>query len=232
MKKVLIAGMDDVAMENVRSTLERKEYEVIRASSIQETLAHIYAQRPDLAILEKGAPSSELDLWEACRRIRELSHIPLIAIVGEKKRDKLRSLELGADDCLVRPFAMAELAARVEALLRRAAPQRLEGRLSAYLGRELMVNFDRHEVFIRGERLRLSDTEYRVLAKFVRNAGRTVSHGQLLECIGQDSSKAGKQRLRLYIYRLRQKVERDPHLPELISTQRGHGYRFEGGNAR
>lgn len=233
MKKVLIAGMDDVAMDNVRATLGREEYEVIRASSTRETLARVYAERPDLVVLEKGSLTSALDPWEACRLIREVSNIPLIAIVGEKKNaDKLRSLELGADDCLVRPFAVAELAARVEALLRRAAPQRFEGRLSLYMGRDVMVNLRSSEVYIRGKRLRLSNTEYRVLAKLVRNAGRTVSHGQLLECMGRNSSKASLQYLRQYICRLRQKMETDPHLPDLITTQWGEGYRFEGGDAR
>ena len=229
MKKVLIVGMDDVAMESMRTTLERKEYEVIRASSTRETLASVYAERPDLVILEKGTPSSALDAWEACRRIKDVSDISLIAIVGEKKNaDKLRSLELGADDCLVRPFAMAELAARVEVLLRRTSPPRLEGRLSVYLGRDMMVNFHSREVFARGERVRLSNMEYRVLAKLVQNAGRTVSHGQLLECMDRDSCKAAMRYLRQYICRLREKIERDPHLPNLITTHWGEGYRFEG----
>jgi len=232
MKRVLIAAMDDVAMENVRTTLERKKYDVIRASSTRETLACVQAQRPDLVILDKTTLGSALDPWEACRLIREVSNIPLITIVGEKKKaDKLRSLELGADDCLVRPFAMAELAARVEALLRRAASQRLEGRLSVYRRRDVMVNFRSGEVFIRGERLRLSNMEYRVLAKLVENAGRTVSHGQLLECMDADSAKSGKLRLRGCIRRLRQKMEKDPHLPELITTRWDEGYRFEGRDA-
>lgn len=229
---MLIAGMDDVAVEDVRATLEPKEYDVIWASSTRETLARIYGQRPDLVILEKGVPGSAFDLWEACRLIREVSIIPLIAIVGEKENAaKLRTLELGADDCLVRPFAVTELTARVEALLRRAAPQRSEGHLSLYLGRDVMVNFRSREVFIRGERLRLSDMEYRVLAKLVQNAGRTVSHGQLLECMGRDSSKGDKQQVRQYIRRLREKTERDPHVPELITTRWGEGYRFEGSDA-
>jgi len=220
--------MDEAAMESVRAILGREEYEVIRASSTRETLIRVYAQRPDLVILEKGAPNSALDPWEACRLIREVSNISLIAIVGEKKdADKLKSLELGADDCLVRPFATAELAARIEALLRRATPQRLEGWLSLYVGRDLMVNFHSREVFIRGERLRLSNVEYRVLAKLVQNAGRAVSHEQLLECIDSDSAKAGKLRLRCCIRRLRQKMEKDRYLADLITTQRGEGYRFE-----
>jgi two-component system KDP operon response regulator KdpE len=228
MKRVLIAGMDEAAMQSVRATLEREEYEVIQASSTSETLARLYAQGPDLVILEKGAPSSALDPWQTCRLIREVSNISLIAIVGEKKdADKLKSLELGADDCLVRPFAMAELAARMEALLRRAMPQRLESRLSVYLGRDLMVNFHSGEVFIRGERLRLSNMEYRVLAKLVHNAGRTLSHEQLLECMDGDGAKGSKLRLRGCIRRLRQKIEKDPYLADLITTRWGEGYRFE-----
>jgi len=115
----------------------------------------------------------------------------------------------------------------MEALLRRATPQRLEGHLSVYLGRDLMVNFHSREVFIRGDRLRLSNVEYRVLAKLVENAGRTVSHEQLSECIDRGSAKGSKLRLRSCIRRLRQKIEKDPYLADLITTRRGEGYRFE-----
>jgi len=229
MKKLLVAGTNDVLMENVQAALERKRYVVTRASSTRETLAQIYAQRPDLIIMEKGATNTELDIGEVCRLIREISDIPLIVIVGEKKNaDKLRSLELGADDCLVQPFSVAELAARAEALLRRATPQQLKGRLSVYWGRDVMVDFRSREVFIRGRRVRLSNTEYRLLAKLIQNASRTISLAQLLECIGGDESKASRLRLRRCIRRLREKVEQDPSLPDLITTQRGEGYRFEG----
>lgn len=228
MRSVLIAEMDDVAIHNVRAALEHEECGVMRASSTRETLARLHSQEPDLVILETGALSSALDPWEVCRLIREVSNVPLIAIVANRKNaDDLRSLELGADDCLVRPFAVGELVARVKAVLRRSPLQRSEGRLSVYLGHDVMVNFRSGEVFIRGERLRLSSMEYCVLGKLVRNAGRTVSYGQLSECMDTDEAKGGKVRLRACIHRLRRKVETDPRLPQLITTEWGEGYRLE-----
>lgn len=113
----------------------------------------------------------------------------------------------------------------------RATSQRLEDRPSVYTGHDLVVNFRTRRVFVQGKRVRLSHRQYRLLTKLVENAGRTVSHEQLLECIGEDNSKAGRLRMRLSIRRLREKVETDPDLPDLITTQWGEGYRFEERNA-
>jgi two-component system KDP operon response regulator KdpE len=225
-KGTLLVIDDDVKLvEALKLYLTNAGYEVIAATDGLEGLQKMYAHRPDLIILDVMMP--KMDGWEACHRIREISDVPIIMLTARgQEAEKVRGLKLGADDYVAKPFSLKELEARVEAVLRRTRlPPPTKGDV-LYADDELVIDAERWEVSRRGKPLELTATERRLLFYLAENAGRILTHRQILERVWGPEYIDDIDYVKLYIWRLRQKIEEEPSQPRYILTERGIGYKF------
>lgn len=206
-------------------SLESAGYEVISSSNGLEGIKQLYASRPDLVILDVMMP--RMDGWETLRRVREMSDVPVIMLTArDAEADRLRGFEMGADDYVTEPFSLAEMNARVRAILARAARTGSDGTPPPMVVGDLVIDFASRRVLKRGEVLQLTPTEYRLLAALAESAGRTLSHEQLLEKVWGAEYVEEAGYVKRYIWYLRQKVEDDPSVPTYVETVRGFGYRL------
>ncbi|HET9921813.1 MAG TPA: response regulator transcription factor [Ktedonobacteraceae bacterium] len=223
---ILIVDDEPRIRDFVRMNLELEHYRVIEASNGLEALEQVREKLPDLVVLDVMMP--EMDGFETLRAIREVSTVPVIMLtVRQSEQDKIRGLDLGADDYIAKPFSPRELSSRIRALLRRsymAAPAR---KTVIQVDDDLKIDFSKHEVIVRGQKVDLRPTEYRLLYHLVNNAGRLLTHETLLSKVWGREYRDEAHYLRLYITYLRQKLERDPSHPKYILTERGVGYRFK-----
>ena len=222
--KILIIDDEKPTVETISTLLTRRGFEVFKAYCAQDGLRNAYHHQPDLVLLDVILP--DMDGWEICRRLRELSDMPIIFISARKDKDDIiKGLEIGADDYLTKPFDDDELVARIKARLRRSPRTTLSEELVFNHG-DFRVNFMNREVWIRNSLKHLTPKEFNLLAVLVRNAGRVVTRTELVtEAWGEEYSDAIDS-LKLYIHYLRQKLEVNPQQPEYILTSRGVGYRF------
>jgi DNA-binding response OmpR family regulator len=223
---ILIVDDEPRIRDFVRMNLELEHYHVEEASQGIEALEKLRDSLPDLIVLDVSMP--EMDGFEALRHIRAVSTVPVIMLtVRQSEADKIRGLDLGADDYLAKPFSPPELLSRIRALLRRSlmAPPTRKTRI--VVDDDLTIDFSRHEVMARGEKVVLRPTEYRLLYHLVSNAGRLLTHETLLSKVWGHEYRDESHYLRLYITYLRQKLEKDPAHPKYILTERGLGYRFK-----
>jgi DNA-binding response OmpR family regulator len=194
------------------------------ASGGAEALVRFAAETPDLVILDVAMPPP--DGFEVLRRIRQTSSVPVLMLtVHDATIDKVRALELGADDYLTKPFDHLELMARLRALLRRShlTQQALEADVVAG---DLTINFANRSVWLRGKEVRLTATEYRLLEELVRHAGAVLSPQLLLERVWGEDWIGDPDYVKVFVRRLRQKLSDDAERPSYIQTERGSGYRF------
>jgi len=225
-KTLLLVIEDDTRLADaLKLYFGNRGYEVIAAANGLEGLQKMYAHRPDLIILDVMMP--RMDGWETCRRIRELSDVPIIMLTARgQESEKVKGLKLGADDYVAKPFSLKELEARVEAVLRRIKlPPPAKGGV-LYADEELVIDSERWEVTRQGKPLELTATERRLLFYLAENAGRVLTHQQILERVWGAEYIDDIDYVKLYIWRLRRKIERDPSHPRYILTERGIGYRF------
>jgi DNA-binding response OmpR family regulator len=169
----------------------------------------------------------DVDGFEVLETIREISNVPVIMLTAKgEEDDRVRGLELGADDYVTKPFSPRELVSRVKAVLRRTegASGSMHGLIE--VDERLKIDFDRREIWLEGKLVKLRPTEYRLLYHLVQNAGWVVSHDQLLQKVWGYEYRDEPHYVRLYINYLRQKLEKDPATPKYILTERGVGYRF------
>ena len=223
---VLIVDDSIEFTEMLQPYLQQHGYQVVAASSGQEAITYVSDHRQvDVVLLDVLMPG--LDGWETCRRLRELTSVPILMLTAlDREIDVVQGLDLGADDYLVKPFHLTELKARIEAHLRRARMSGWDSPYPAYSDGELYIDLPNREVRLRGKRVSLSPTEFRLLACLMRNAGVVISHKNLLsEVWGQDYLQDIRS-LKLYIRYLRQKIEPDPAQPRYVLTEWGVGYRF------
>lgn len=224
-EKILIIEDELPTARMLGDALSDANYQVVVARHGLEGMQRFYSERPDLVILDIMMP--KMDGWEICRRIREFSNIPIIMLTAKgAEADRVRGLEHGADDYLVKPFSMRELKARVRAVLRRVHTSPVQDSVVSIDGGKLAINFARREVIVRGKRISLTPTEYRLLVCLAKNAGRTIPHDAILQNVWGYGYSGATQNLKLYIWYLRRKVEEDPAHPEYIVTERGIGYRL------
>jgi len=223
--KLLIIDDDDKLVEAIELYLKRAGYDIITAADGLQGMQQMYGQRPDLIVLDVMLP--KMDGWEACQRIREISNVPIIMLTARgQETDKVMGLKLGADDYVAKPFSLKELEARVEAVLRRTRlPPPAKGRI-LYADDELVIDSERLEVSRRGERVQLTATEQRLLFYLVENASQVLTNEQILETVWGSEYVNEVDYVKLYIWRLRQKIEEDPRQSKYILTERGIGYRF------
>jgi len=227
--RVLVVDDEKALRDFIRRNLEVRGYQVQTAGNGLEALAAIGPGSFDLIILDLMMPN--MDGLETARRVREQSIVPIIVLtaLGEQA-DKVRAFDIGVDDYLTKPFGVEELLARVRAVLRRAAwrePPR-EGEQREYRRAGIVIKLDRHQVKVRGQEIELTPIEFELLHTLIRNPGIVLSHRALLQQVWGDEYRDEVEYVRVYIGRLRRKLERDPNHPELLLTERGVGYRFTG----
>lgn len=223
-EKILIIDDDETTVELLSILLERKGFEVIKALRAEDGLRKAYRNHPDLILLDIMMPN--MDGWEVCRRLRELSDVPIIFLTARSEvRDVVKGLETGADDYIVKPYDNDELVARIRTHLRRAPSPSISEEL-VFDGGNFRINFLNREVRVRDKLVHLTPKEFKLLGVLVRNAGRVISRTDLVkEAWGPEYADATDS-LKLYIHYLRQKVEVDAQHPMYILTSRGVGYRF------
>ena len=225
----LILIVDDEARMRrfMQMNLDLEGYRVIEASNGLEAIDRVREDLPDLVLLDVMMP--EMDGFEALHIIRETSTVPVIMLtVRDDEEDKVKGLELGADDYVTKPFSHRELASRIKAVLRRTEMDSSipGGKSLIKIDDYLQIDFNRRQVFVDGNPIKLRPTEYRLLYHLVQNAGYTLTHEVILSKVWGYEYQDESQYVRLYITYLRQKIEPDLSNPRYILTERGIGYRF------
>ena len=227
-KKILVVDDDASFLGLVDKVLTQKGYEVLKASNGQEALRLMFAHKPDLVLLDVVMP--RMDGWQTCSRIRDISDVPIVMLTGTSKseEDVVRGLEYGADDYLIKPIGNRELIARVRVILRRAelSPTADEQKEITYSDGYLTVNLTERKVIVNGERIKLTPREFRLFALLLENAGRILTHKQVLEKVWGWEYVDDLDYVRIYISHLRQKIEPDSTQPKYIITEPVVGYYF------
>jgi len=225
MKVLVVDEETDVArLISISFSMQQPNWEIITAADGQEGLNAVEREQPALVLLDVGLP--DMSGFEVLRQIRLFSDVPVIMLtVHDDELSKVHGLELGADDYVTKPFSHLELMARVRAVLRRtqALPMTQE---DPFVSKDLTVDFARREVMRRGELVPLTTTEYRLLYHLVRNAGQVLTHEILLARVWGREYLDEINYLKVYISRLRAKLEDDPRDPQHILTEHGIGYWF------
>jgi DNA-binding response OmpR family regulator len=206
--------------------LRKEGYDVVSALDGREALDRLREDDFDLVVLDVMLP--KVDGFDVCRQIRARSTVPIIMLTAKAEEiDKVLGLELGADDYITKPFSVREFRSRVKAVLRRAELSRGEESLEEPIEEgDLRIDFEKRQVEVRGESVRLTYVEFEILAALARSPGRVYSRTMLLERVWGDSAYRDPRTVDVHIRHLREKLEHDPRHPELIFTVRGVGYRF------
>lgn len=228
---ILVVDDEPQIRRVMRATLTAEGYAIVEAKDGQEALEKFRSERPDLIILDMNMPG--LDGVEACREIRSSSNVPIIMLtVRSAEKDKVRALDAGADDYVVKPFGIQELLARIRATLRRSGGEEAD---EAVTSRELNLDFEKRVITVRGKQVHLTPKEFELLRHLVANAGKPVSHRRLLQAVWGPDYGEETESLRVVVNQLRKKIEVDPAEPKYILTEPWVGYRFvlpEDGRAR
>ncbi len=226
MKKRILVVDDEPRMRRfVRMNLDLEGYEVFEAENGVKALERVRDDMPDLVLLDVMMP--DLDGFETLASIREMSAVPVIMLtVKGDEDDRIRGLDLGADDYITKPFSPRELSSRIRAVLRRIEPSKTQDAEPLTIDEDLAIDFPRREAIVSGAHIKLRPTEYRLLLHLVENAGWIVPGETLLAKVWGPEYRDDNQLLRLYITYLRKKIEPDPANPRYILTERGVGYRF------
>jgi DNA-binding response OmpR family regulator len=224
-RRILIVDDEERMVRFIRMNLEHDGFDVSEAFNGKEAIQKIREVTPDLILLDVMMP--DLDGFEVLEIVREVSTVPVIMLTAKgEEDDRVRGLELGADDYITKPFSPRELVSRVKAVLRRTegASGSMHGLIE--VDERLKIDFDRREIWLEGKLVKLRPTEYRMLYHLVQNAGWVVTHDQLLTKVWGYEYRDEPHYVRLYINYLRQKLEAKSSEPVYILTERGVGYRF------
>lgn len=225
-KKILVVDDDSVLLHMIERILIAAGSIVMTAPNGQDALRCFYDQRPDLVILDVMMPN--LDGWEVCQSIRQVSNVPIIMLTAQGSDDNIKhGLDYGADDYVVKPFNVDVLLARVRAVLRRAALPPVDDEPVAYHDAHLTIDLEKRRVTVDGEPIKLTATEYKLLVYLVRNAGRVLSFEQILENVWGWEYRDSVDYVHVYVSHLRQKIEPDPRQPQYILTEYSVGYQFQ-----
>jgi len=223
--RILVVDDERRMVGFIRLNLEQDGFEVIEAYNGSEALERLRDSLPDLILLDVMMP--DIDGFEVLRTIREISQVPVIMLTAKgEENDKVKGLELGADDYVTKPFSPRELVSRVKAVLRRGSTFEEDEEGVIEVDDRLKIDFGRREVWVEDELVKLRPTEYRLLYHLVENAGWVLTHDQILTKVWGYEYRDEPHYVRLYINYLRKKIEKDPSNPEYIQTERGVGYRF------
>ncbi len=224
---ILLVDDEDSVQKLLTYPLERDGFRVVHALDGEEALARFAEEHVDLVVLDVMLP--KLDGLEVCKRLRSESSVPIIMLTArDDELDKVLGLELGADDYITKPFSIREFRSRVKALLRRAAAPRPGDRVDDEVIEqgELRIDVPRRTVEVRGQEVQLTFVEFELLRVLAAGPGRVFSRRQLLEKLRGGADYREPRTIDVHVRHLREKIEADPHEPELILTVRGVGYRF------
>ena len=220
--RILIVD-DEQSIRRLLQVMLDDEYELTLAEGGHAALSAVVATKPDCILLDLGLP--DLDGFEVIRRIREWSAVPIVVLsVREREQDKVRALDAGADDYLTKPFGVAELKARIRVVLRRAVQEQPE---PVFTTGDLMVDLHERRVILAGIAVQLTPTEYDILKILVLNAGKVLTHAQILKQVWGPVYIEQPHVLRVNISNLRRKIEPQPSHPRYIMTEPGVGYRLK-----
>jgi two-component system KDP operon response regulator KdpE len=221
---VLVIDDEPQILRALRTILTEKKFTVTIANRGEDGLALAAANPPDIVILDLGLP--DMDGFEVCARLREWSQVPIIVLsVRDSERDKVAALDKGADDYLIKPFGIEELLARVRVALRHSA--HAHGRPETVIrSGNLLIDVPRHIVRRDGAEVKLTATEFKLLAHLAANAGRVLTHQSILTHVWGEAESDHIEYLRVYMRQLRKKLEADPESPRYLMTEPGVGYRF------
>ncbi len=222
--RVLIVEDEAPMRRFLRTTLTSHGYDALEAGTATEGIAMAGQYAPDLVLLDLGLP--DRDGHELTREVRQWSTVPIIVLSARgREDDKVEALDAGADDYLTKPFGTSELLARVRVALRHAARMKAPAEPVIRVG-PLELDQPRHEVRVRGELVHFTPIEYRLLVLLARNAGRVLTHRQILQEVWGPGATSQTHYLRVYMTHLRRKLEREPARPQLLLNEPGVGYRL------
>jgi two-component system, OmpR family, KDP operon response regulator KdpE len=223
---ILIVDDEEPLRDFVRRNLEKRSYRTLSAVDGLEALAAFERESIDLIILDVMMPN--LNGFEVCRRIRQTSTVPIIVLtaLGEE-RDKITAFDLGADDYLTKPFGVGELLARLKAVLRRSRWESTPPSTETLRYGDLEIDFEQRRVRRGESEARLTPTEFTLLTELVTHAGKVLTHRALLQKVWGPEYGDENEYVRVYVNRLRQKLEADPSQPKHLLTEQSVGYRFQ-----
>lgn len=222
---ILVVDDEERMARFVRLNLEHDGFQVVEAYRGLDAIHKLRDSMPDVVLLDVMMP--DLDGFEVLKLIREVSQVPVIMLTAKgEEDDRVKGLELGADDYITKPFSPRELVSRVRAVLRRTEASGITSREVYEVDENLKMDFSRREIWVGGKLVKLRPTEYRLLYHLVQNAGWVMTYDQLLSKVWGYEYRDEPHYVRLYVNYLRQKIEKDPADPRYILTERGVGYRF------
>jgi two-component system KDP operon response regulator KdpE len=223
---ILIVDDDTEIVEYLRETLQQEGWDTEAASTGYEALTAIRNNSYDLVILDLLLPG--IDGFEVCGKVREFSTVPIMALSGlTSESDKVRCLELGADEYVNKPVGAMELIARIKALMRRIQQGNAVTKYPAFYDGHLHIDFETHRVTLDFTKVPLTKTEYTLLRELVHNAGKSITYQELLQKVWSAAYRDETQYVHVYIRRLRRKIESDPENPRYILNVHGVGYQFK-----
>lgn len=224
-RTVLVVDDEERMARFIRLNLEHDGFQVVEAYRGSQAIEKLRDALPDLVLLDVMMP--DMDGFEVLRMIRETSQVPVIMLTAKgEEDDRVKGLELGADDYVTKPFSPRELVSRVKAVLRRTEATSGSAKDVLRIDEHLTIDLGRREVILDGKLVKLRPTEYRLLYHLVQNAGWVLTYDQILSRVWGYEYRDEPHYVRLYVNYLRQKLEKDPANPKYILTERGIGYRF------
>ncbi|MCP4542124.1 MAG: response regulator transcription factor [Chloroflexi bacterium] len=225
MKRILIIDDNETLHHMIKFYFEPRGFQVLAATCGQEGIKIAYATHPDLIILDIMMP--EMDGWQTCQRLREISDIPIIMLTAKVEGDDvIRGFLMGVDDYVKKPFGLKELEMRIHAVLRRTGTEKRIPNV-LYDDGMLRISLQQQQVLRQGQVIHLTSTEFRLLSYLVQHKNRIVPHRELLAEVWGPTYQDAKDGLSLYIHYLREKLEEEPGAPQYIRTKWGIGYWFE-----
>jgi len=225
-RKVLLIDDDLPVLNMLEHTFLLAGAQVYAATNGHDALRLLFAQRPDLVILDVMMP--DMDGWEVCARIRELSDVPIIFVSAlGAEEDIVRALDSGAVDYVIKPFSLLVLLARARVALRRAERVAPAERPLTYRDDYLVIDLEQRQVLVRGQPVELTAIEFRLLAYLLQNAGWVLTFQQILEHVWGWECRDNVEYVHVYVWHLRKKLEEDPKNPCYLLTEHGVGYRFQ-----
>lgn len=222
---ILVIDDEPQILRAIRTILTEKHFRVTTASRGEEGLALAAANPPDVIILDLGLP--DIDGIDVCARLREWTLTPIIVLSArDNEHDKVLALDRGADDYLTKPFGIEELLARLRVALRHTAQSQTRTQVTTIKSGSLLIDLAAHQVTRNGVEVKLTATEFKLLAYLVSNARRVLTHQNILAHVWDPAEVDQVEYLRVYMRQLRKKLEDDPHQPRYLLTEPGVGYRF------
>lgn len=223
--RILIVDDELSIVKFLRANLEAGGYEVLTAMDGVEAISTVEKELPDLVILDITMP--RMNGFEVCRRLREWSQTPIIMLSARGSvEDKVKCLDLGADDYITKPFGKRELIARVGAVLRRSGTKATVPQQPSFTSGDLEINFAQRKITVAGQEIKLTPTEFALIQEFALNAGKVLTHTYLLNKVWGAEYREEREYLHVFVRRLRTKLEPDPANPIYFITVSGVGYQF------